>query len=355
MTKVYFVRAQESDGAEAVRDSFFRLLKKTDIFSFLRKGDKVAVKMHFGEDGNTGYVKPEYAKVLVKHIKEKGGEPVLTDTNALYRGRRTFTRDHMKLAREHGFTDSMAGAPVAIAEGDDGKDVSGVRIGQKFVKTAKIASLFCRADAIVSLAHFKGHLLTGFGGALKNLGMGCASREGKLEQHSDISPCVNSAACTGCGICEKACPAQVIEIIEGKAHIDRDRCIGCAECIAICPCEGISVDWETGKDFVQEKIAEYAKAALSGKESRAIFINFAIRINQECDCWTRDFPRIAPDVGILMSNDPVSVDKASMDMVIKLCGRDVFKEAHPNIDGFKQLHHAFRIGLGALEYELIAV
>ncbi len=353
MSKVYYVKISESDGIEVRKIKFSDFISESRAIDFIEKGDDVVVKAHFGEDGNTGYVKPDFLRIVSDVIREKGGHPVLADSNALYKGRRTFTKDHIKLAHEHGFTRDAIGAPVTIAEGEDGKDVTDIKMRLSHIKTAKIASLFHHADAIVAVSHFKGHLLTGFGGALKNIGMGCASREGKLAQHTALSPVINAADCVACGACIDACPGGAIVIIGKRAHIEPKKCIGCAECIATCPHSAITVDFAGGVSSIQEKMVEYAAAVLNRKKGKSIFINFAVTISQECDCWTKDYPRIAPDVGILMSKDPVSVDKASYDLVIKTCARDVFKESHPGIDGMKQLRHASKIGLGSLDYELI--
>lgn len=354
-SKVYFIKVSDIDTPETISQKFIRLLQESKIFDFIKVDDSVAVKMHFGEEANTGYVKPEYVRLAVDGIIKKGAKPFVADTNTLYRGRRMFSEEHLRLAHEHGFTERNIGAPVLIADEKAPDAVRTVKITGEFIKIAKILSLFCNAGALVGIAHFKGHVMTGFGGALKNLGMGCASREGKLAQHSDLSPIVNKENCTGCGECEKVCPVGAIKIINKKSHIDSQKCIGCASCIAACKFNAIDVNWESGGDIIQEKVIEYAKAVLLGKEKRCAFINFAIKITAECDCLAGDDPKISPDLGILASYDPLSIDQASLDLVIKANGKDVFKEAHPNRDGTKQLRHAARVGLGSLDYELIEV
>lgn len=350
-SKVYFISVNDSDTKEIIKEKFNRLLFETNIFDFIRKDDKVAIKLHFGEEENTGYVKPEYIRVAVDKIYEKEAKPVLVDTNTLYRGRRMTSGEHIELSYEHGFTEGIVGAPVLIAE-DKSTDIN---INGKFIKIAKIASFFLEVDAIVGIAHFKGHMLTGFGGALKNLGMGCATKGGKLTQHSDVLPFIRINRCEGCGECEKICPVKAIKIINKKAYIDSKICTGCASCIAVCKFGNIDVNWQKGQDKIQKKMVEYAKAPLVGKEKKRAFINFAIKITKECDCFAKDDPKISPDVGILASIDPVSIDKASLDLIIKACKRDIFKEVHPKIDGFEQLHYAEKIGLGNLDYELISL
>ncbi len=354
-SRVYFIKVSDADDLEARKAKLTHLLDKSSLLDFIGKSEKVALKLHFGEDGNTGFVKPEYVREVCSRIIKKQASPLLSDTNTLYRGRRLTTEEHTKLAYEHGFTRDATGADLIIADDKKEGGTTDIKINQKFIRVAKIATFFCQADAIVGLAHFKGHMMTGFGGALKNLGMGCASRDGKLAQHSDISPFVIIDNCTGCGACENVCPAQAISLIDKKSHLDPKKCIGCASCIAACKYNSIEINWESGGSTIQEKMVEYTKAVLLGKEKKAAFINFAVKITKECDCLAKDDPKISPDVGILAAYDPVSIDKASYDLVIEACGKDIFKEEHPNRDSLKQLRYAAEIGLGDLEYELAVI
>ena len=353
LSKVYFIAVDESDGLQVVKSKLVRLLNESKLLACIHKKDKVAIKIHFGEEANTGFVRPEYVRVVHDFIAKNQAMSFVSDTNTLYRGRRMNSHDHLKLAYEHGFTPEVVGASVVIADDSKSENTARITINQKFVKVAKVAKIFCDADAIVDISHFKGHMMTGFGGALKNLGMGCATREGKLEQHCDVSPIIISKKCVGCGACCDVCPAKAISIKNEKAYLDSSKCIGCATCIAACSNEAIDVDWEAGGDVIQEKIVEYAKAVLKGKEKKCAFLNFALKITKECDCLAKDDPRIAPDIGILACDDPVSIDKASMDLINKACGRDIFKQVHPDRDGLKQLEYASKLGLGNLNYELI--
>ena len=238
---------------------------------------------------------------------------------------------------------------------DDTKkgNVADVKIDGEFFKVAKVASIFLKSDALVCLTHFKGHIMTGFGGSLKNIGMGCASREGKLAQHSEIAPIVNVEKCKGCMTCVKSCPVDAIYSEGMRIMIDSAKCIGCATCIAACVHGAIEVDWESGGMKIQEKMIEYASAVILNKKSRLGCINFVTKITKECDCLAKDDPPIAPDIGIFASIDPVSVDKACYDACVKACGKDIFKAVHPERDGLKQLKYAQSAGLGVINYKLI--
>lgn len=354
-SKVYFIPVKESESVSACCGKLKNLIEASKVLDFILQNHKVAVKMHFGEEGNTGFVNPQYLRIISEEIAKKGATATLSDTNTLYKGKRTNSPDHLKIAAEHGFTKEATGAAIVIPDDSRNGATIDIRIEGKFIETAKVARFFNDADAIVGVAHFKGHLMTGFGGALKNLGMGCATRVGKLMQHSDISPVVYERKCVGCGECEKVCPVKAIRIENNKSVIDGLECIGCATCIAVCPYAAIDVQWESGGSTMPEKMVEYAQAAMKGKEGRLAFFNFAVKITKECDCLAKDDPRVAPDIGILASNDPVSIDKASLDLVNKACGRDIFKELHPQRDSRRQLEYANKLGLGNLDYELIGV
>ncbi|MFH0913385.1 MAG: DUF362 domain-containing protein, partial [Candidatus Omnitrophota bacterium] len=304
---------------------------------------------------NTGFVKPQYLRVICDGILAKGARVFLCDTNTLYRGQRTNSKDHLAIAALHGFTKEATGVEVIIPDDSQSENTIGIEINQKFIKTAKLVRLFIDADAIVAVSHFKGHIMTGFAGGLKNLGMGCATREGKLMQHAEVAPVVYTQKCTGCGECEKICPASAIRIENQKSVIDGLKCIGCASCIAACSFLAIDVPWESGGRTMQEKMIEYALAVIKEKKERAAFFNFAIKITKECDCLAKDDPRVAPDIGILASTDPVSIDQAGFDLVNKACGRDIFKELHPERESIRQLEYAHKLGLGNLDYELITL
>jgi len=356
MSKVYFIPVKESDARDVVAAKLSRLLETSKVLDFIGKDSAVAVKMHFGEEGNTGHVRPEYAGVICgKLAQDASAKPFLSDTNTLYRGRRTNSVEHLKLAREHGFTKDVCRADIVIPDDNIKENVTDVKIDGDYIEIARVVTQFIKADALVGIAHFKGHMMTGFGGALKNIGMGCASREGKLAQHSDVTPIVDLDRCEQCGKCAEVCPADAIYLRGRRVYINPAKCIGCATCIAVCEQGAIEVNWEAGGSSIQEKMIEYASAVLKNKKRSSAFINFATKITKECDCLAKDDPRIAPDIGIFASRDPVSLDQACYDAVFNACGKDIFKEAHPSRDGSKQLHYAHELGLGELQYELIEV
>jgi len=351
-SKVYFISVKNSDNLQVVNAKLKLLLDKSKVLAFIRKESRVAIKLHFGEEGNTGFVRPEHLRVICDEISANGGSALLSDANTLYRGRRLNSKDHLKIAYEHGFTKEITGADVVIPDDTNKENVIAVEINQRFIKSAKLARIFVDTDALIAVSHFKGHILTGFGGALKNIGMGCATREGKLAQHCDVAPVVHSDRCIGCGECEIICPVAAIHLEKKKSVVDGSKCIGCASCLAVCPTMAMFIDFAAG-DKVQDKMVEYSMAVLKDKKDKSGFINFAVKINKECDCWGAENPRIAPDVGILASNDPVSIDKASFDLVNKACNKDIFRSVHPDQNGIKQLSYAQEIGLGILDYELI--
>ena len=350
---VYLVRTEKNEAPASVTEKLKSLLRESRILEFAGAPMRVALKLHFGEEGNTGFVRPEYLATVAGFVKGCGAQPFLCDTNTLYRGKRTNSKDHLALAFRHGFRPEKVGCPVVIPDDTEEKNAVEIPCQGRYVKSASIARVFFDADILVGVAHFKGHLMAGFGGAIKNIGMGCATRRGKLFQHARVAPVVYEKKCRGCRACVAACPAHAIALDgRDKAAIDSSRCIGCASCIAACGYGAIDVPWESGGSDIQEKMAEYAAAALSNKKNRRAFLNFCVKITKECDCLAKDDPRIAPDVGILASVDPVAVDQACLDLVCASAGRDVFKEAHPQRDGAQQLAHAQALGLGSREYSL---
>lgn len=351
-SKVYFIAVKDIGNVSESLSKLDLLIRKSRVLTDFCAGWKVVVKTHFGEEGNTGFVKPPYVHAICEAVRGTGATGFLSDANTLYRGRRLNSVDHVKLAAEHGFTRESVGMDIVVPDCSKKENTVEIPLHLKHVSSAKIARVFTDADSLVVITHFKGHALSGFGGSIKNVGMGCATREGKLAQHCDIAPAVFPENCIGCGECVNICPVGALTLVNGKSSLDISKCIGCASCMAVCPTMALFVDMGAGEEM-QKKMAEYAFAVLHGKKNKCAFFNFAVSINKECDCWGLENPRIARDVGILASHDPVSIDKASFDLVNASCGKDIFHEAHPDYNGLNQLEHAQSIGLGNLDYELI--
>lgn len=362
---VYLTRCKLNEPIELLQTKLGKLLDASGTLSIVSKNDMVLVKVTFGEAGNRGYVNPRLIKVLVDRIKTRNGRPFVADTNTLYKGRRSDAQSHLLLAAEHGFSTESLGAPVMIADGLVGENQIQVRIDGIHTKLAHIAGMAGIVQCIIGVAHVTGHMVTGMGAAVKNIGMGLSTRGGKLFQHSGVIPQISPKICNGCGVCKNWCPVDAIAITESPqkdafkkkslARIDSTRCTGCGECLAVCPSEAVKIAWDESNEKVQEKMAEFCLAALSGKQHKAAFINFAWKITKNCDCMAKDDPPMSPDVGILASFDPVALDKASYDVIVKTAGFNPFTRAYPDIDPLIQLRHGARIGLGSLQYTLCEV
>ncbi len=364
---VYFadLRAKWSENLLAKLN---RLLDAVGLADKVNKGALVAVKLHFGEDGNTAYIRPVFIRKIVDSIKEAGGRPFLTDANTLYVGSRSDSVDHLMTAIQNGFAYAVVGAPLIIADGLRGGNETAIAVNLKRFKKVYIGSEIIRADALVSAAHFKGHELSGYGGTIKNLGMGCASRKGKLAQHSTVSPKVKRKKCEGCGECVAYCAHDAISLVDEKAKIDPKKCVGCGECIIICPNQAIQIQWNKEVPAFLENMVEYTAGVLKGKKDAACFLNFITQVSPACDCYSYNDAPIVADIGIVASNDPVAIDQASADLVNQAeglkdssltknykPGEDKFRALYPNVDWEIQLKYAEEIGLGTRGYELVKI
>ncbi|MEW5722007.1 MAG: DUF362 domain-containing protein [Thermodesulfobacteriota bacterium] len=346
-----------------------RILAALEISKGIAARDLVAIKLHFGEKGNTSFVRPLYVRRVVDAVAALGAQPFLTDANTLYVGSRTDAARHQRTAIENGFAFSVVGAPLVIADGLKGRDQVEVPLAGKHFQTAYIAAGLAEADALISVAHFKLHELSGFGGAMKNVGMGGASRRGKMAQHSDLCPKVSAKKCLGCGDCAAHCAQSAISLVEKdgrtRAVIDQVKCVGCAECIYVCPQKAMQIQFDQDVVKFQEKMVEYTLAALAGKEGKAYFVNFLTQITPVCDCAPFTDAAIVRDVGILASTDPVALDQASADLVNQQSGldgsrlttgfepgQDKARAVYPNIDWSVQFAYAQELGLGVRDYEL---
>jgi hypothetical protein len=356
-SEVYFCNLRAS-----FKENFlFKLGKAMDmggLDGIVQPRNLVAVKLHFGEKGNTAFIRPVFVRRVVEKIKTLGGSPFLTDTNTLYAGARGDSISHLNTAVGNGFAYSVVQAPIIIADGLRGASYLELPIKQENIQTAYLGKEIVESDALLSIAHFKGHELSGFGGTLKNIGMGCASRKGKLEQHSGMCPKVKHKKCVGCGECLAHCAQAAISIPDDKAVIDPGLCVGCGECILICPNEAVQIQWNKDIPLFQRKMAEYAYAALQDKKDRALFLNFLTDISPACDCPPYCDAPIVRNIGVLVSRDPVAVDQAAVDLVNNQTaagdsclnqalgpGEDKFKALYPKVDWSVQLAHSEKLGL----------
>ena len=365
-SKVYFTNFRTTY-RENLPKKLARLVKTAGMLEGIDCNNKyTAIKIHFGEPGNLSYLRPNYAKVVVDLIKEQGGRVFLTDCNTLYVGRRKNALDHLEAAYENGYNPFTTGCHVIIADGLKGTDEVLVPIDGEYVKEAKIGTAVMDADIVVSMNHFKGHEATGFGGALKNLGMGCGSRAGKMEMHSAGKPYVHQRKCVGCGACQKICAHSAITITDKKASINHDCCVGCGRCIGICPVDAIRAANDESNDILNCKIAEYTLAVL--KDRPHFHISLVVDVSPNCDCHSENDVPIVPNVGMFASFDPVALDMACADAVNKqpvIAGsvlselphehHDHFKNNHPETNWMSCVDHAEKLGIGTKEYELIEI
>ena len=368
-SKVYFADLR-ADYHENLQQKLTRLLKTAGMGDIDFNEKFVAIKLHFGEPGNLSFLRPNYAKAVADVVKELGGIPFLTDCNTLYVGGRKNALDHIESAYINGFTPYSTGCHIIIADGLKGNDEVSVPVeGGEYVTAAKIGRAVMDADVFISLTHFKGHESTGFGGAIKNIGMGCGSRAGKMEQHCSGKVSVNPKRCRGCGACARNCAQGAISYGEDrKAVIDEGKCVGCGRCIAVCPKNAVQINWDESTSNLNRKIAEYTKAVVDGRP--CFHISLVIDVSPNCDCHSENDMAIVPNVGMFASFDPVALDMACIDAVnaqTPLHGsaadcpedhqhaHDHFQRIHPDTDWRSCLEHGEKIGIGVRDYELIKI
>lgn len=353
-SKVYFIKASVSDGERVISSKAVKLFKAGKFASCFKENDFTAVKVHVGEDGNNTHIKARCIKGLVQELLALKTKPFITDATTLYIGKRHNAIDHHIVAAKHGFGLDVVGIPFIVSDGLFGTAETAVEVNAELNKEVFIASDIVRSQSILSVAHFTGHCATCFGATIKTLGMGCASRRGKMKQHVALSLVIGDD-CKRCGECVKHCPADAITLDDIKAHIDQDKCIGCAECLALCRFGAVECNWGEETEVLQKSMAEHALGVLKGKENRAAFFNFILSVTKDCDCFGKpDMPEIVDDIGIVASTDPVAVDKAALDLVETKGGKKL-----PQLTGYTklnphyQIEHAERIGLGSTDYELV--
>ena len=367
-SKVYFADLR-ADVHENLQQKLTRLMKTAGMGDIDFQDKFVAIKLHFGEPGNLAFLRPNWARTVADFVKERGGKPFLTDCNTLYVGGRKNALDHMDSAMLNGFNPMTTGCQIIIGDGLKGSDEVEVPVvGGEYVKNAKIGRAVMDADVFISLTHFKGHEEAGFGGCLKNIGMGCGSRAGKMEQHNAGKPHVAQKYCIGCGQCRKICAHGAPIIENGKAHIDHDRCVGCGRCIAVCPKNAVQINWDETTINLNRKIAEYTKAVVDGRP--CFHISLVIDVSPNCDCRPENDMAIVPNVGMFASFDPVALDMACVDAVnaqtplrgsaaddahAKAHVHDHFQRLHPDTNWRSCLEHGEKIGIGVRDYELIKI
>jgi len=361
---VFFAGVRARSPEDNLQNKVRRLFDAAGFPYIIKKGDLTAIKIHFGEQGNSSYVNPVLVRPVADKIRSAGGQPFLTDTNTLYGGSRSNAVRHLQTAEEHGFGRMVAGAPVIIADGLQGDNYREVAISGKHFQRVKIAGEIASAQSMIVVSHFKGHLPAGFGGAIKNLGMGCAPALGKSDQHS-ARPIFNAELCEGCRACAEGCPNQAIAVKKKITQIDYSLCTGCGKCLRLCPAHALDFDWIVEVPPFMERMVEYALGAVTGKEGKVGFFNFLLNITPDCDCVPWSDTPIVPDIGILASKDPVAIDQASYDLVNRQAGlkntllernlepgEDKFLGIWESTTGNIQMDYGERIGLGRKDYQL---
>ena len=370
--KVYFTDFHTEAFGDGLPTKLKKLMKKAGIQELDLEGKFVAIKMHFGELGNISYLRPNYARAVVDVVKELGGKPFLTDCNTMYPGSRKNALEHLECAWQNGFTPLTVGCPILIGDGLKGTDDVEVPVeGGEYVEKAKIGRAIMDADVFISLTHFKGHEMTGFGGAIKNIGMGCGSRAGKKEQHASGKPRIAVDACRGCRRCQKECANSGLVFDEQtrKMRVDDARCVGCGRCLGACNFDAISFASSNAVKVLNCRMAEYTKAVVDGRPQ--FHISLIVDVSPNCDCHGENDVPILPNIGMFVSTDPLALDQSCVDACLaaqpmpgsqlaKHLADPAFHDHHdhfinstPESEWRSCLEHAEKIGLGTREYELI--
>ena len=371
-SKVYFTDFRTKAHGDGLPTKLKKLIRKAGIADLDMQGKFVAIKLHFGELGNISYLRPNYARAVVDVVKELGGKPFLTDCNTMYPGSRKNAIEHLYCAWENGFTPLTVGCPIIIGDGLKGTDDVDVKVeGGEYVEYAKIGRAVMDADIFISLNHFKGHEMTGFGGAIKNIGMGCGSRAGKTEQHISGQPVIDAELCRGCKKClaQSANNGLVFDEQTRKMSVDKQNCVGCGRCLGACNFDAINFEDFHAPKLLNCKMAEYAKAVVTGRPQ--FHISLVVDVSPNCDCHAENDAPILPNIGMFASTDPLALDQACVDACLAatpmpgsqlydrmhahdFCDHhDHFRNSTPESEWKSCLEHAAKIGLGSREYELI--
>ena len=373
-SKVFFTDFRTTAFGENMPAKLKRLARAAGIADIDMDGKFVAIKMHFGELGNVSFLRPNYARAIVDLVKELGGKPFLTDCNTMYPGFRKNALEHLECAWQNGFTPISVGCPIIIADGLKGTDDIAVPVaGGEYTKEALIGRAIMDADVFISLTHFKGHEMTGFGGTIKNIGMGCGSRAGKTDQHSNGKPVIDPEKCRGCRRCQRECAngGLVYDAGTKKMQVDYGHCVGCGRCLGACNFDAIDFSQDQALSILNAKMAEYTKAVVSGRD--CFHLSLIVDVSPYCDCHSENDAPILPDIGMFASKDPVAIDQACADACLAaeplpnslLCDHmhaegfhdhhDHFKNTTPESEWETQLIHGEKIGLGSRRYELIRI
>lgn len=350
--KVFFADVQEKIGMKW--DNVIASICENILPNSIKPGGLIAIKLHMGERGGGTFIRPSLVRPIVEFVKELGGRPFLTDTSTLYRRGRGNALEYLETALTNGFSPGAVGCPIIIGDGLKGEAGVELNFNGKRLKKVYVASAIASADGMVVVSHGKGHRLCGFGGAIKNVGMGCLSMEGKISIHRASQPVVKEEACVGCGVCQERCRWGAIELTNGKARIDYEACVGCFDCFIACPSGAVGPP-EKGREELLARLAEAAAAVAAHFEGRISYVNFLIDITELCDCVPNLSKKLAPDVGVLGSNDMVAIDKASMDLILQRSGNNrAFLETY-GVDPEIAIREAEKLGLGDPTYELVKV
>ncbi|HWQ67260.1 MAG TPA: DUF362 domain-containing protein [Methanospirillum sp.] len=365
---VYLARMRIKSPNENNLTKISKLFAVAGFGGCIEEGALTSIKLHFGEPGNDTYIKPVYVRQVVDEIRAIGGRPFLTDTNTMYVGSRHNAVDHLEVAIRHGFCYAVVNAPVTIADGLSGQNYREIPVKGNHFKSVKIAGDIADASSMIVLSHVKGHALSGFGGAIKNLAMGCAPPAGKRDQHQGMQAVIDQQICVGCGFCVTQCPFDAIRCDGKKARVERSICYGCSACLQVCPEQAIDFNWEQDVPKFIERMVEYAAGALTGKEGKVGYISFVMSVTPDCDCVPWSDAAIVPDIGFLASMDPVAIDAAAIDLINKqegiknTClhdhhhpGENKFTGVWSKVDGEHQIRYGERMGLGTRSYNLIEV
>ena len=371
---VYFTDFRTKAFGDGLPNKLRKLIRRAGIERLNMDGKFVAIKMHLGELGNISYLRPNYARAVVDVVKELGGKPFLTDCNTMYPGSRKNALEHLYCAWENGFTPLTVGCPILIGDGLKGTDDIEVPVaGGEYVRAAKIGRAIMDADVFISLTHFKGHEMTGFGGTIKNIGMGCGSRAGKTEQHSNGQPTINPEACRGCRRCQRECANGGLEFDEAarRMRVNTKNCVGCGRCLGACNFDAISFGDNAALTELNCRMAEYTKAVVDGRPN--FHISLVVDVSPNCDCHCENDAPILPNLGMFASFDPLALDQACVDACLAAAPlpnsqlsdhmaekgfidhHDHFKNSTPESEWRSCLEHAEKIGLGSREYELVVV